>query len=340
MSVANLICAKIGFNFMKNPIRTFGVTGAAGFIGSNLVKALIDKNYTVVGADNLNKGAKKNLQQFIKNPKLTFIKQDVLNLPELAKAFKGASIIIHLAASKIPRYGDRAKTLLENTQGTHNILEVARQNRAKVIFASTSDVYGKNPKLPFTEDNDLVLGSPEVARWAYAVSKIFDEHLCFAYWEKHKVPFVILRLFGVYGPRQHRSWWGGPQSVFIDNILKGETIEIHGSGRQTRTFTYVDDVVEAIIAALESKKALQKIINIGSTQEISIIDFAKRIAKLAGIKARFKKVSYASFTGEKYEDVERRIPSIELAKKLLMWEPKTNLDVGLEKTINWHRENL
>lgn len=319
--------------------KVIGITGAAGFIGSNLSKALIDKNYTVVGVDNLNKGLKTNLEPLIKSPKFSFFQKDVLDFQKLAKTFKGVDVIVHLAASKIPRYGDRLKTLVENTQGTHNVLEIARASSAKVIFASTSDVYGKNPKLPFAEDDDLVLGSPKVARWAYAVSKIFDEHLCFAYWEKYKVPFVILRLFGVYGPRQHRSWWGGPQSLFIDNLLADKPIEIHGSGKQTRTFVYIDDVTEAFIKAIESKKALQKIINIGTTKEISVIDFAKKIAKLSGKKPKFKKVAYRSFTGQKYEDVTRRVPQIKLAGKLLGWAPTTSVDPGLLVTINWHKKN-
>lgn len=324
---------------MENPIRIVGVTGAAGFIGSNLSKALIDKNYTVVAVDNLDKGSKKNLEPVIGSPKFSFFQKDVLDYQLLAKVLKGVDVIVHLAAAKIPRYGDRLKTLIDNTQGTHNVLEIARVNSAKVIFASTSDVYGKNPNLPFAEDDDLVLGSPEVARWAYAVSKIFDEHLCFAYWEKYKVPFVILRLFGVFGPRQHRSWWGGPQSLFIDNLLLDKPIEIHGSGKQTRTFVYIDDVTEAIIAAIESKKAMQRIINIGTTEEISVINFAKKIAKLSGKKAKFKKVSYRSFTGAKYEDVTRRVPQIKLARKLFGWTPKTSIDSGLAEAINWHQQN-
>lgn len=324
---------------MSGSKKVIGVTGAAGFIGSNLSKALIDKNYTVVAVDNLDKGSKKNLEPIIGSPKFYFFQNDVLDSEKLAIALKGADVIVHLAASKIPRYGDRLKTLVDNTQGTHNVLEIARENKTKVIFASTSDVYGKNPKLPFAEDDDLVLGSPSVARWAYAISKIFDEHLCFAYWEKYKVPFVILRLFGVYGPRQHRSWWGGPQSLFIDNLLLGKPIEIHGSGKQTRTFVYIDDVTEAIIAAIESKKALEKIINIGTSEEISVINFAKKIAKLSGKAAKFKKVSYRSFTGAKYEDVQRRVPQIKLARKLLGWTPKTSLDSGLQQAIGWHQQH-
>lgn len=318
---------------------TIGISGAAGFIGSHLTSALVKKGYKVIGIDNFSKGNKKNLNESKSYNNFQFYKFDIQDKKRLAKAFSSCTTIVHLAASKIPRYGDRLTTLKVNTLGTENVLEIARINSAKVVFISTSDVYGKNDQLPFVENSDLVLGSSEVARWAYAASKIFDEHLCFAYSEQYDLPVVILRLFGVYGPHQHRSWWGGPQSLFIDAILNNRAIEIHGTGKQTRTFIYVDDVTEAIIRAIESKKANGHIINVGSNREISINDLAKLTAKLIGKQLKIKKVKYESFTGKKYEDVMHRVPSIEKAQRILGWSPKIPLEAGLLKTIEWHRRN-
>ncbi len=322
---------------LKNNL-TIGVTGAAGFIGSHLCERLLSEGFKVIAVDDFSKGSQENIESLKSNNNFSFKKLDITDSNKVRKVFKNVEIIVHLAAAKIPRYGGRDATLITNTKGTENILETAKSNHSKVIFISTSDVYGKNPKLPFSEEGDLVLGSPEVARWAYAASKIFDEHLCFAYWEEHKVPFIILRLFGVYGPKQHRTWWGGPQALFIDKIVAEEEIEIHGDGYQTRTFVYVDDVVDAIVKSILSQKANNQIINIGTTEEISIIDLAKLIAKLLKKPLKLKKVSYQSFTGKRYEDVLRRIPTIRKAKILLDWQPKVSLIEGLKKTIEWHKE--
>ncbi len=315
-----------------------GITGAAGFIGSHLSIALINEGYKVVGIDNLSKGSLSNLREINGNPLFSFHKMDVTKFA-LSKVLKRTNVIVHLAAAKIPRYGDRLSTLLINTKGTENILEIAKKNKAKVIFASTSDVYGKNPKLPFNEESDLVLGSSEVGRWAYAVSKIFDEHLIFAYNEKHNVPFVIIRFFGIYGPRQHRSWWGGPQSVFIDALLANEPIEIHGTGKQKRSFLYIDDAINAIGLIIKSKKAQNQIINVGSHHEVSINELANMIAKMLNRKLRVKKVNYNTFTGKKYEDVQRRVPDIGKAKIILDWTPKYSIKEGLKKTIEWYKNN-
>lgn len=313
------------------------ITGAAGFVGSHLAEALISKSYKVIGIDDLSKGSEKNLQTVINHKNFFFFKKDITKISK--NLFSDLDVIVHLAAAKIPRYGTRLETLLTNVKGTERILEIAKLRRSKVILASTSDVYGKNPKLPFAENSDLVLGPPDVARWAYAVSKIFDEHLCFGYWKEYKVPFVAIRLFGVYGPKQHRTWWGGPQALFIDKIMAQEEVEIHGDGKQTRTFVYVDDVADALIKAIESEKAKNQVINIGTTEEISVIKLAKLIARITKKPLKIKKVPYESFTGEKYEDVQRRIPEIKRARELLDWQPKVSLTEGLKRTINWHIKN-
>ena len=323
----------------KNHLK-IGVTGVAGFIGSNLCHKLLQKtNFTIIGADDLSRGSRENLKDILKNKNFKFYQVDACDFKATSKVLRGVNIIIHLAAYKIPRFGDRLDVLINNTQGTHNILEIAKKNNSKVIFISSSDIYGKNLKLPFKENSDSVLGSTDVARWSYAVSKIFDEHLCFGYWEKFKVPFVILRLFNVYGPKQNRNWLGGPQSEFIDAFLANRPLQIHGTGKQTRTFSYIEDVTEAIIRCIDNKKALNKVINVGSTQEISIVDFAKKLARLLKKPLLTKKISHLNLTGRKYDEVQRRQPNISIAKKILNWKPETSLQEGLVKTIDWHIKN-
>ncbi len=248
-----------------------------------------------------------------------------------------AWIVFHLAARKIPRYGDALSTLHVNNEGTRNVLELAAAHNPKVILASTSDVYGKgNP--PFKESDDLVVGPSNVRRWSYAASKIFDEHLAQAYYSEKNLPTVILRFFGSYGPRNHRSWWGGPQAVFIEQALKGESMTVHGDGSQTRSFTYIDDLTTGIIAAAEREAAVGQIINLGSQEEVSILELAHLIHELvwSDKEPKIDFIPYHSFGGH-YEDVQRRLPDLTRAKEILGFEWHTKLRDGLQKTIAWHK---
>jgi UDP-glucose 4-epimerase len=320
-------------------MKTALVTGVAGFLGSHVADLLLGKGYYVVGVDNLSHGYLRNLQMASRNPNFEFSQLDVCNFSSLRDAVRSVDLILHLAALKIPRYGKTTDTLITNSEGTINVLRLAHERSAKVILTSTSDVYGKNPVLPFSEDDDSVLGPPTVARWAYAVSKLFDEHLVLAKAEELALPATIVRIFGSYGPRQNLSWWGGPQSVFIDAILRGQSVPIHGDGMQTRSFTYVSDTASGIVAAAESEVADREIINIGSNYEISILQLAERIHRLCGVPEplRFQMTPYDQINMRKYEDVRRRIPDIVKAKKLLGFEAKVSLDDGLTKTIAWQR---
>ena len=187
-------------------------------------------------------------------------------------------MLLHLAAAKIPRYGDALDTLVTNSQGGLQVLKAAHEHGVRrFVLASTSDCYGRNPAVPFSEESVSVIGSPLVRRWSYAVSKMLEEQALFAYKERHGLEAVALRLFGGYGPRQHLSWWGGPQAVFISAALKGEPLELHGTGGQTRSFTYVDDIVEGFVAAADVPAADGELFNIGSDREISIEGLARLI---------------------------------------------------------------
>lgn len=321
-------------------MKKIAITGCAGFLGSHLTDALLKREYNIVGIDNLSMGKMENIIHNNDNPNFQFYKIDICDLEKLRACLKGCDVIVHLAAYKIPRYGNALETLLTNGQGSHNILSIAKDLNCKVVLASTSDVYGKNPNIPFHEESDLVIGPSTIPRWSYAVSKLFDEHLAFAYQDAYNFPVVILRFFGSYGPRHHLSWWGGPQSVFITQILNNEEVTIHGDGKQTRSFTYISDTVAGIVAAIEKQEANSKMFNIGSTHEISILDLAKLIKKLCQTPndLRIKFVPYNSFSRKKYEDVRRRVPDNTQCEKILGVCASVSLEEGLRRTIEWQRQ--
>lgn len=315
------------------------ITGVAGFLGSHLLDRVLAGGHSVVGIDNLSMGSRDNIAHQLTNPRFKFLHKDVIESSTFAELETNFDRIVHLAAFKIPRYGKAIDTLRINYQGTDNVLQFASQIQCKCVIASTSDVYGRNPKLPFAESDDSVIGSSKVARWAYAVSKLFDEHLAFAYQDSNGIPVTVLRFFGSYGPRQHLSWWGGPQSVFIEAALEGKEIPIHGDGLQTRSFTYVSDTVEGIYAATINEKANGELFNIGSTHEITILELAKIIHRLSGAagEANIRFVPYESFTGKAYEDVRRRVPDVSRCSQILGVTAQIGLEDGLKKTIEWQR---
>jgi UDP-glucose 4-epimerase len=311
------------------------ITGVAGFIGSNVAMALLEKGYTVVGVDNMSQGDKLNMAPFIDNPQFEMHYVDIRDEAAIKSTARGCKKIVHLAAYKIPRYTDALDTLLINSAGSENVLKAAIDHNAKVVAASTSDVYGKNPEVPFTEDSSLVMGNPDVRRWAYAISKMFEEQMLFAYQQRYGLPFVAMRFFGGYGPHQNLTWWGGPQSVFISKALDDEEIEVHGDGSQTRSFTYISDHVNGIVRCVEMDAANNMVFNLGNTREISILALARLIWKLVrgDETPKVKLVPYASFG--KYEDVMRRIPDITRARTVLGFEPRVDLEEGLRRTIEW-----
>src|SRR2546426_7721699 len=312
------------------------VTGAAGFLGSNLCRVLLERGHAVRAVDNLSQSTMLNLEPLLGEARLRFAREDVRDEAAMQRLAEGASAIVHLAAFKIPRYGNALDTLLVNTRGTESMLKAAAAAKARLVFTSTSDVYGKNPRLPFAETDDLYLGETSVKRWAYATSKILDEHFCFAYQQEHGVPVTILRLFGAYGPGQNRTWWGGPQSVFIDAALRGLEMDVHGDGQQTRSFTYVDDTVDGIVRAMLSARAVGEILNIGSTKPVTIQALAELVWRLAGTgEPKIHRVSYQAFG--RYEDVRARVPEIGKARELLGFEPRVGLEDGLRRTIDWQR---
>jgi UDP-glucose 4-epimerase len=315
-----------------------GVTGAAGFIGSHLCERLLDEGLEVVGIDDLSYGSLTNLSSFVGNPNFTFEVLDCRRRRDLKAVFAGCDTIAHLAAKKIPRYESAVSTLEVNVAGANAVFGVALALDADLVITSTSDVYG-NAKPPFAEEDDIVLGPPTSRRWAYATSKLYDEHLALALAEDRGLRVSILRLFNCYGPRNHLSWWGGPMVTFIEALLNGEPVDVHGDGLQTRTFTYVEDTVEGIYQALARPESRSEVINIGGVETVTILELAERIQEKVDpdntLRAGF--TPYASLPGN-YQDVRDRVPNTDKAQRLLGFEAQIDLDEGLDRTIAWHRD--
>jgi UDP-glucose 4-epimerase len=302
------------------------ITGAAGFIGSNLAERLVGRGDTVHGIDDLSHGSLQNLATLADHPRFRLAQASILDPGAMDAVADGAEVVVHLAAGKIPRYGDAMDTLVTNGEGGLRVLRACRDHKVRrMVLASTSDCYGRNPEVPFSEDSVSVIGSPRVRRWSYAVSKMFEEQALFAFAERHGLEGVALRLFGGYGPRQNVTWWGGPQAVFIGAALLGRPLEVHGTGQQTRSFTYVDDLVEGFVRAIDVPAAAGEVINVGSEREITILDLARLVWRLVrDDEPRIDLVPFASFG--RYEDVERRIPDNRKAARLLGHVPAVTLD--------------
>lgn len=313
------------------------ITGVAGMIGSHLLDELLkDKGYDVTGIDNLCIGRVENIKHHFKNSCFKFYNVDVLDFDTLKILGKDIDFIFHLAAiKKIGEADSGIPTLKVNYKGTENIFEIAKMWGSKVIFASTSDVYGMSPDLPFREDGNLLLGPSMIKRWSYAVSKLNGEQLAFAYHKDYSIPIVILRYFGGFSHRSSFAWSGGHIPIFINKILNDEEIIIHGDGNQTRSMAYVTDIVDGTILALENKNAVAEIINIGNDEEMSVIDCAKLIHKHAntGKELKLNFVPFEKIFG-KYKDIMRRIPDLSKAKRILGYSPNVSIEDAIKITIN------
>jgi len=315
------------------------ITGVAGFIGSNLANRLLQRGHTVIGIDNLGYGFMRNIESILKHENFSFIMGDIAN-PLILKDIK-VDTVIHLASQKIPRYSNALRTLEENYLMLRNVVQKCIYDKSKIIFASTSDVYGKNPDIPFHENSAMVMGPTTVKRWAYALSKMYGEQYIIANHDEYDLTYTITRFFGSFGPNQNLTWWGGPQSLFIEKALKKEPIDIHGDGIQTRTFTYIDDTVSALVLCVENEKSDNEIFNTGpkSKAEISIKELARLIWKLINGKdsePMLNFIPYSQFGN--YEDVMRRVPDISKLCSYFDFQPVWELEEGLKVTIDWQKK--
>lgn len=320
-------------------MKKVGVTGAAGFIGAHLCDRLLREGYEVVGVDDLSYGSMGNLASCLAHPDFRFEVLDCARRRKLRVAFDGCDAIAHLAAKKIPRYGGTVSTLEVNVSGVHSACSVALSLGADLIVTSTSDVYGNAPP-PLAEDDALVIGPSTTRRWAYAVSKLYDEHLALALAEERGLKVTVLRLFNAYGPGNHLSWWGGPVVTFAEALLDGKPMIIHGDGKQSRTFTYVSDTVDGFVRALKTPEARGEVINIGGTETVTIRELAGLVQTSLGMPKkplRAKYLAYDEMPG-RYQDVRERVPDTTKARALLGFEAKVGLAEGLAQTLGWHAQ--
>lgn len=317
---------------MKNKIL---ITGVAGMIGSHLLDKLLEKNYEVIGLDNFSFGNIDNIKHNLSNPNFKFYKVDVADFETLKILAKDVNTIIHLAAfKKIGEKDFSMPTFNINGKGTENVFEVAKMWGCKVLFASTSDVYGMSPDLPLREDGDLLIGPSMIKRWSYAVSKLYGEQMAFAYYKDYGVPVIVIRYFGGFSPRSSFAWSGGHVPIFLRAVLNDNELIVHGDGSQTRSMGFVDDLVKGTILAIENNKAVGEIINIGNDEELSVLDTANLIYEIAntGKQKKIKFVPMNEVFG-KYKDIMRRIPDLTKAKQILGYEPSVPLRTAIELTV-------
>lgn len=302
------------------------ITGGAGFIGSHLAEALLKEKNEVFIIDNLSTGSIENIIHLKGTKGFNYYIDTIMNTYLMAELVDLSDVIFHLAAAvgvklivESPVY-----TIETNIKGTEVVLELANKKKRKVIITSTSEVYGKGAKVPFAEDDDLLLGSTNKGRWSYACSKAIDEFLALAYWKEKKLPTVVARLFNTVGPRQS-SQYGMVLPRFIKQALQGEPITVYGDGKQSRCFTWVGDVVDALIKLANIDKAVGEIFNIGSDEEISIIDLANLVKELLNSNSPIKFLSYGQAYEEGFEDMIRRVPNISKIKELIGFNPTKDI---------------
>jgi UDP-glucose 4-epimerase len=312
------------------------VTGGAGFLGSHICRLLLQKGLKVYCIDISDNYRIKDLK---KNKNFSFYKASILNIHKLKKIIKKNSYIYHFAAIADPlKYVQQPlKTLNIDLKASINIFELASNKKCKIIFASTSEVYGKNSKVPWSEDDDRVLGSTKINRWCYSSSKAVSEHYLIAYAKEKNLKFVIFRFFNVYGPSLDSLGNGRVLTMMLNRFLKNKDVLIHGNGKQTRSFSYIDDVVDEVIQVSHNKKCENDIYNIGSNDEIKIIDLAKKIKRLGNFSSKLKFIDHKKVFGKSYEDVPRRVPSLKKINKFLKKSKKINLDYGLKKIISFYK---
>lgn len=317
------------------------ITGGAGFIGSHLCEAMVHQGYRVVAIDDLSTGRLENIQHLRPLPSFQFVRETINNAQVLDRLTSEADIVIHLAAAVGVKLivEDPVHTILTNIMGTEAVLATANRYGCKVLIASTSEVYGKGVKVPFCEEDDRLMGSTTHSRWAYATSKAVDEFLGLAYGRQFGLPVVIMRLFNTVGPRQ-TGRYGMVVPRFVRRALRDEPLQVYGDGQQSRCFADVQDVVGAIIKLAEHPQAVGQVFNIGSTREITIYELAQKVIELSGSRSRIELVPYDEAYAPGFEDMRRRVPSIEKINKLIGYQPRHSLEDTLKRVIEYERSRL
>jgi UDP-glucose 4-epimerase len=310
------------------------VTGAGGFIGSHLVEALLVRGARVIGLDNLSTGRLENLTLVRDHSRIRFVQGSVLDFQAVDEVVREADIVVHLAAAVGVRLivEQPLKSLVTNIRGSEIILDRADRYGRKILLASTSEIYGKNPNVPLAETADRVLGSPAVARWAYSTSKAVDEILAYAYHKERGLPTVVVRLFNTVGPRQSPAY-GMVIPRLVRQALAGEPLTVYGDGTQTRCFCHVRDVVDALVQLLDHPSAEGDVFNVGSSEEVSILELAARVKSRVGSASPIELIPYDRAYESGFEDMARRVPDTSKINELTGWRPTRALDDILDDVI-------
>jgi UDP-glucose 4-epimerase len=316
------------------------ITGGAGFIGSHLAEALLARGDTVAIIDDLSTGTMANVRHLRPNPRFSYTLDTIADPHVLAPLVDAADVVVHLAAAVGVQLivQSPVRTIETNVSGTEVVLRLAARNGKNVLLASTSEVYGKSAAVPFREDDDLVLGPPTIGRWSYACSKLLDEFLALAYHKERDLPVVIVRLFNTVGPRQ-TGRYGMVIPRFVRAALGGAPLRVYGDGEQTRCFTYVGDVVRALVALLDEPAAVGQVFNIGNPEEVAIGELARRVVQLTGSASQIITVPYEQAYQPGFEDMRRRVPSIAKLEETIGFEPSLDLDAILRLVIDDARRN-
>lgn len=317
------------------------VTGGAGFIGSHLADSLLKNGDSVIVIDNLSTGRLENIQHNLSKDKFEFVEGDILNSNLMDKFCKKVDAIIHLAAAvgvelivKKP-----LESLITNIKGSEVVLEAALRYRKKILVASTSEIYGKNTQGPLKEDDDRILGSPLKTRWSYSTAKAVDEILAYLYWKEKQLPSIIVRLFNTVGPRQSPAY-GMVIPRFIKQALANEPITVYGTGKQTRCFTHVKDVVKALIDLINCDASIGKVFNIGSQQEVSIEELAKKVIRITKSTSKINYISYDKAYEDGFEDMQRRVPDISKINKIIKFSPNFDLGKIIKDIVDFDKQSV
>ena len=301
------------------------ITGGAGFIGSYLAERLILRGDQVVVFDNLSTGNAKNLSAI--NEEINFVQGNILDELAIDRLVAESDYVVHLAAALgvFNIVNEPLKSLKTNLQGSEIVLEACDKYRKPVLVASTSEIYGKNDKVPLNEEDDRIIGHPLKSRWSYSEAKAVDESLAYFYYLENQLPIRIVRFFNTVGPRQV-GHYGMVVPRFVSAALKNEPLSVYGSGDQIRCFCHVNDAVRALFLVMDSEKSVGEVFNVGNNQQISIMELAKKVIELTGSSSSIEKIEYEKAYPEGFEDMQRRVPDISKIKQVLGWTPEINLD--------------
>lgn len=318
-------------------MQSFLVTGGAGSIGSYVCEYLIQRGHQVTTLDN---GPSHKVEHLFDSGRFKFVQDSVLNRDVVDRLVDQADTIIHLAAIADPkRYVNEPLNVLNvNLRGSLGLLDRCAHQGKKFVFASTSEVLGKNPNVPWKEDADRLLGPPSINRWCYSTGKALIEHYLYAYGQQENLPFVIMRFFNVYGPRCDDLGQGRVIPIFLEKFLKGQPLVIHGDGSQTRCFTFIEDTAEAVVELSINEKAKGLCFNIGSDRETSILELAQTMKQVGGFGNDLVFKPHLEVFGKSYEDIPRRIPDVTRIKEVIGWQATTSLEDGLKRTIDFYRQ--